>query len=195
MVIDVSHHNGIIDWGKAAPLVEGVMIKITDGTTGIDPMSKVNGESVCSQGRPFSYYHFAEMNSSDPSDPIAQATHLAKVLDTYPTPKGLPVALDVETNPGKLNQRQVEAWITLFFSTLENLGYADHMIYSYSSFLATNLPIDHALGSTKLWLAGYVSEDKLALPHGWDSYFMWQYSESESVDGIIGNVDASKMAS
>lgn len=194
--IDVSHHQGAINWSKVAtdPMpVEFAIIKATEGTTFTDPMLFINAEAAKKAGLKVSYYHFASLNTEDVlTDAKAEAQFFAKRLAQVPPPD-LPLVLDIESNKANLKPERVSNWIVAFFAELENLGYIDYVLYSYTPFLNANLPKNHGLGWIRLWIAAYVNKPQPVLPVGWKSYWLWQYSAKGSVTGIKGDVDMNKV--
>ena len=61
--IDISHHNGKIDWG-IVPSVDFVYIKATEGATYIDPMYNVNLKGARSRKYKVGAYHYFRTSSS-----------------------------------------------------------------------------------------------------------------------------------
>ncbi|HEV2336237.1 MAG TPA: glycoside hydrolase family 25 protein [Stellaceae bacterium] len=89
-VIDVSHHNGAIDW----PAVNGALIalafiKATQGAGFVDPAFARNRSAAQSAGVLVVPYHFL-----DTSDPARQADHFLAVTNLA---AGQPAMLDWET--------------------------------------------------------------------------------------------------
>lgn len=191
-IIDISHNNGIIDWSKVP--VDYVYIKVNEGVGCTDPMFIKNASQAIQHGKKIGYYHFNSLNSKDVvNDATSEAKEFLSLITKSPNPVPyLPYILDIETNKIELNKNEVLLWIKTFFAELKNEGIVDVAIYSYASFLNENLPANHDLGGIKLWLAGYVPEQRLILPIGWKSYWMWQYTQSGTCPGITGNVDISK---
>lgn len=191
--IDVSHHNGIIDWNKVVKDVfkpEFVYIKTTEGTGYVDPKFLVNAQGAAKTSIKIGYYHFASLNSSDiTNDAIKEAEAFVLTIKKAPAPT-MPLVLDIETNKAKLSKEQVVLWVKTFFAELAKLGYTDVMLYSYTPFLNENLPINHGLGTYKLWIADY--GPPLILPKGWDKAYIWQYSAKGKISGIATNVDLNK---
>lgn len=192
--IDISHHNGIIVWPQLVtniPKVDFVYIKATQGTGFTDPMASFNANQAQQNKIPFGYYHFATLNTFDDiTDARAEAIYFLNVIKSFPEPK-LPLVLDIETNKVQLPQIKVLEWITVFFTELEKAGFKDSLLYSYSSFLENNLPFGHNI-KNRLWLAGYVKPQKLKIPHGWNNYSIWQYSDSGKIAGIKTPTDLNK---
>jgi lysozyme len=190
--IDISHWQGNPDFSKVkAEELSFVYIKSTDGIKFMDATAISHGTNAKAAGLKVGYYHFAEMN--DPGvmvDAKAEATAFAAALDKFPAYDILPV-LDIETNKSNLSPELVREWIQCFIDTMKDLGH-NIMIYSYTPFFNQYLPKDHTFGMIPLWLAQYANEDQPTLPHGWDHYTVWQYSNQGTVDGVVGFVDVNK---
>jgi lysozyme len=89
-VIDVSHHNGAIDW----PAVAGTgivlaFLKATQGTAFVDPAFARNRRAAAQAGVLIAPYHFL-----DAADPERQAAHFLAVADLD---AGSPVMIDWES--------------------------------------------------------------------------------------------------
>jgi lysozyme len=198
-ILDVSHHNGQIDWAKVASQtspfkVEGVIIKASTGVGSRDPKAAINGAEAKRNGLKIGYYHYCSLNEEDEiKDAKEEALWFIKVLHSLPTPD-YPVVLDIEDPkiyPSvNLDPQEIFTWIKTFFKTLVDNGYKDYVLYSYKPFLDSKLPKNHGLGNIKLWIAQY--RPKLTLPNGWFNYWVWQYSDSGKVNGIKTNVDLNR---
>lgn len=191
--IDVSHHQGKIDWAKvkrAIPPTDFVYIKATEGVGYEDSAFARNVADCREHAIPFGCYHFASLNDQDVGrDARAEADCFHKALQKA-YGYSMPPVLDIETNKSCLSPFQVEAWITAFVERMKVLGYQDVVLYSYTPFLDSNLPRAHKLGGMKLWVAAYTKQPKI--PHGWIKYWLWQYTCTGTVDGIVGRVDQNK---
>lgn len=195
--IDVSHHQGVIDWKevvKNAPPIDFSFIKATEGTTYTDPKFKVNALGAAEAGIPLSYYHFATLNTNNVAqDAKQEAEYFLSVIkqSILPSPR-LPLVLDIESNKAGLSKNDVAGWITSFFDTLKQHGENNFVLYSYTPFLDANLPSNHNFGNTRLWLAAYTNKPQPILPVGWKEQWLWQYSAKGAIRGITGNVDLNK---
>lgn len=191
--IDISHHQGKIDWVKVVnssfqPKL--VYIKATQGINYTDPLFLKNARAAKAAGLKVGYYHFASLNDKDEvKDAKLEAQWFVKNIKLAPQ-FDFPLVLDVEDNPSKLTKEEVLVWINTFAYELAQLGYTDYILYSYTPFLNSNLPSNHKLGSVKLWIAAYNPTYKV--PIGWKAPNMWQYSQTGKVSGITGNVDLNK---
>ncbi len=192
-ILDVSHHQGVIDWVKVVNSSfkpEGVFIKATEGLGYTDPKLISNAKGAKAVGLKIGYYHFASLNDKNE---LIDAKNEAKAFITAIKilPKNdYPLVLDIESNPGKLSKEEVLIWVNTFFYELAQNGYTDYILYSYSPFLNENLPVNHKLGNIKLWVADY--SEPLILPRGWSKQWLWQYTQTGKIQGIVGNVDLNK---
>jgi len=193
IVIDVSKHQGIIDWAKAFDSgVRQVFIKVTEGVGYIDPNAVRNSDGAFKANIQVGYYHFASLNDKEEvQDAEKEAKCFLDALKPL-APNSLPIVLDLETNAAKLTKDEVLAWIKAFFKALEAAGHKDYMLYSYEPFLKANLPDNHGLGNIPLWIAAYTNKPNI--PKGWKNYKLWQYSSEGKVAGINGNVDLNQYA-
>ncbi|TND08287.1 MAG: lysozyme precursor [Bacteroidetes bacterium] len=196
--IDVSHHQGTIDWSKlksadpAIGLVNFVYIKATEGVGYIDPMALTYAQGAKAAGLRIGYYHFASLNDPNVSnDAAAEARYFDSQLKTLPAADLVPV-LDLETNKSNLSPQLVQQWITAFLDTMNQLGYPSVMLYSYQPFLDQYLPAGHPFGKLPLWLAQYRNVPQPTLPKGWTAYTIWQYSNQGKLAGFTTNVDLNK---
>jgi lysozyme len=202
--IDVSHHNGDIDWHKvkeigipnpdgSSTLIDFAYIKITEGTKGRDPKALVNASGASMAGIPIGAYHFCTLDRKDVvADATEEANYLVNRLLSLPEFQ-MPIALDIELDNKslKLNPGEFLNWIKTFYAGLGARGYNDRILYSYSWYLQAHLPKDHDLGDIRLWIADYDGTYKL--PNGWTRAFMHQYSNKGKVAGIATLVDLNRI--
>lgn len=192
--IDVSHHNGIIDWAKVKPQVDFAYIKATEGVNGVDSKFFINANKAGAAGVLMGYYHYATLNNEDElTDAITEAKHFIDTVKKAP-PFQMPLVLDLEddTKKADLDPQEVLTWVHTFFSTLIKAGYRDYVLYSYTPFLLTRLPKTHDLASIRLWIAAYTKKQQPVIPPQWAKYWLWQYSATGIVNGITGPVDLNK---
>jgi lysozyme len=179
-VVDLSHHNGKVNFVKArAAGLVGVIQKATQGTKFVDPTYASNRKAAESAGLLWGAYHFGTG-----SDGLTQAEHF---LDTVGDPKGMLLVLDLEANPQGPNMVPEEA--RAFVTHVDaQTGRAPGL---YSGHY-----IKHLLGTTKdpvlarcwFWLSQY--GPTAVVPPNWATWTMWQYTdgaigpEPHTVDGI-----------
>lgn len=175
--IDVSHHQGNIDWKKvAADGVKFAFIKATEGTSFVDPKFYTNVNGANAVGIKTGAYHFARFGSVEEAKKEAQ--HFLGVIKNVNL--SYPAVLDLEVDQKKVGKKKLTDAAIAFLEELENAGYFA-MLYSGKSFLENNLE-EERLKPYALWVARYSS----TLGRSAD---IWQYTSSGRVNGINGNVD------
>lgn len=198
-IIDVSHHNGKINWLTVASQItpfkiDGAIIKVSTGVGSYDPRAVFNAIEAKKAGLKIGYYHYCSLNEEDEfKDSTDEANSFIKVLKILPK-SDLGVVLDIEdpkAYPGvNLDPQEVLIWIKNFFAVLDANGYKNYILYSFAPFLNSKLPLNHGLGNIPLWIAQF--RTTLTFPRGWNSYWLWQYTDVGRVKGIVGNVDLNK---
>jgi len=171
LVLDLSHHNVIEDWGKVyASGIRGVIHKATQGGSFVDGDYAKRKADAKAAGLLFGAYHFA-----DASDVTIQVEHFLKVVGTEPDTL---LALDFEPN-GK-NTMSLEQARQFLQMVYDKTGQRP-ILYS-GNLLKEGLKkkADPFFSSHRLWLAQYGPKAKL--PNGFKSYWLWQYSG----DGVNG---------
>ena len=185
-VVDISHLNGPIQFHalKDAGIV-GVIIKMSQGSSYVDPNFEDNYTRACKVfGQASTHvYHFL-----DNSDPHAQAEHILAVRSGFDPF----IWLDYETNPSG-QTCSLDTAVAVFHEVHAETGGCG--IYG-SDKLAEAIVAGHFVG-VPMWGARYGAE-----PPTWLKSGLWQYSESGSIGGLTGvdlstfvNVDAEWFAS
>ena len=123
--IDVSHHNGQVDWFSVARTeVRFAYAKATDGGTFVDPQFAANWPGIRDAGLLRGAYHFGRPGS----DPEAQAVQFASVVG--PLSWGaLPPVLDLEVMEGQGKQGVID-WTLAFLSKADALFGCPLVIYT-----------------------------------------------------------------
>ena len=192
-IMDVSRHQGVIDWAKvkASGKVDGVMIRAM-GNSGagkaskpyLDPYFARNYAECTRVGLPVGVYGYFKATTKAQADKELVLFKQALGGRTFQ----LPVAVDIEDEVQKpLGKAALTNLTAYMLSTVESWGvYA--LLYTGLWFGSTFL----YMGGTKLkpydvWLAAYRTR-KPAL--GWP-FGMWQYTSAARVPGVSTNVDMS----
>lgn len=179
---DVSSYQGYPDW--AAVAASGRAFAWTKATEGLEygnPYFTGNWQAIRAAGLVRGAYHFAQ---PDVSSPEAQAEFfLSRVGDLVP---GDLLALDLEAGSGNLLD-----WALRFLRHAAARVFFKPMLYSGRWFLDPHgVEANPDLGEYGLWLSGYQA-DQPALPPGWTALAMWQFTDADSIPGIVGQVDES----
>lgn len=180
--IDVSKHNGVIDWN--AVKASGVQFAILRAGYGREVSQKdvkfeENYKAAKVAGVPVGVYWYSYCNSVD--DAVREAEACLECI------KGkqleYPVYFDVEErsqfNRGSFFVNEI---IKAFCNRIEKAGYFAGLYMSRSpltEYVSTEVRNRYAL-----WIAEYNNSCKYN-----GSYGMWQYSSTGRVNGISGNVD------
>lgn len=181
--IDVSHHNGRIDWAVVARAdVDVVWVKATEGSTSVDPRFHANWEAARRAGLRVGAYHFMSFESSGAD----QARHL---IATVPESTGtLRPAVDLEPYGGYKQHMapaaRVRAILDPLLAALEaHYGVAPII---YTTARAYRAYLRGRYRSNPIWFRSVLWPPRL--PDG-RSWIVWQYSSRDHVSGIRGYVD------
>ncbi|GEB35324.1 GH25 family lysozyme [Brevibacillus parabrevis] len=186
-VIDVSHHNGMIDWKKvAADGVKGVFIKATEGAGYTDPRFRANAQGALAAGVKVGFYHYCRPETGNTAAAEAES-FLVAVAGLQAT---LPHVLDVEGDASKVGASKLTDWCYSWLETVENRSGHRAMVYTGASFAKTYLGAK--LAKWPLWVAHYGVNQPMANPT-WQCWSAFQYTSSGKVSGIAGNVDMNEL--
>jgi len=179
-VIDLSHHNGTVDFAKikAAGIV-GIIHKATQGTQNVDPTYASRRGPALDAGLLWGAYHFG-----DGSDGVAQAEHF---LDVVQPDASTLLVLDFEANPSgpSITLAEGHSFITHVQSVTNVYPgfYSGHYIKDMLG--STSDPL---LAQCWFWLSQYGST--AVVPANWPTWTMWQYTDGANgpdphdVDGV-----------
>ena len=173
-VVDLSHHNGSVDFAKAvADGLIGVIHKATQGRNGLDPTYAPRRPKAEAAGLLWGAYHFGTG-----SDGVKQAEHFLATVG--PNHASMLLVLDLEGNPTgpSMSLEEARAFVT---HVKEQTGrwpglYSGHYV---KELLHANP--DPVLGKCWFWLAQY--GNTAVVPAAWAKWTFWQYT-----DGAIGPV-------
>ena len=189
--IDVSHHQGAIDWPSVAAAGKRfAVVQATDGETCLDPMYATNHASARAVGTLVTAYHFAEPSSS-PDEAILQADWF--VNNAALLPGDLVPALDLERTDG-LSAGALQAWVGAWVGEVYAKLGVRPMIYSSPSFWANSMGDTTMFadqGYSVLWIAHWGTSSPTVPASNWGGHgwTFWQYSSTGSTAGISGRVD------
>lgn len=170
-VIDISHHNGNVDFGKLKQAgIVGVVHKATQGSTDSDPTYNSHRDAAKAAGLLWGAYHFGT-----DSDGVKQAINFLNVVGDA---SGTLIALDFESNPtgSTMSLEEARAFVTQIQSVTGRFPglYSGHDIKQ-----ALGSGTDSVLGSCWFWLAQY--GPTAVVPQNWKTWTLWQYT-----DGALG---------
>lgn len=175
--IDVSYHNGDIDFAKAkADSVKFVYIKATEGGEWKDPRFVENFNKARRAGLPVGAYHFFRFDVSG----LRQAYNLLDRIEGLEP--DLPIAIDLEewNNAADVTTAEIIERLAVMVDRISADGYSV-IIYTnkngYSRFL------HRGFNDIDVWICSFTD------PPTAGNWTLWQHSHCGRVDGISGPVD------
>ena len=190
LCIDVSEHNGIIDWAAVKKAgINYAIIRDGYGTSHVDNYFKRNMEGAIAQGIHIGIYHFSYALSA--ADAKAEAEYVLQLIKQYKDKIVLPVFFDFEYDTVDYAKKQgvtlgkeaFNAHTVAFCDTIQAAGYRAGVYYNLD-YLRRYVDIDR-IGKYVQWYAQYSST---ASATTWD---LWQYSSSYTIAGCSGKFDVS----
>lgn len=175
--VDVSKHNGAVNWGQvAAAGMKFTFIKVGSTKSGVDPQFAANISGAQAAGLKTGVYLYSY--ATTPEQAAQEANLVLQWIDGYTV--NFPVVFDIEDkcHRGLSNQQLIDL-VNAFCSTIDAAGYYP-MVYSYKNFFDGKLGI---CGWDR-WVAQYNS----SCEHN-NNVCFWQYSSSGKVNGFGGRVD------
>lgn len=181
--IDVSYHQGTIDWKKVKNAgIEFAIIRIGYGIYDYqkDKQFENNYKNARANGIPVGVYHYSYATS------VAEAQKEANLVVSWLNGRDLdlPVYFDIEDKSQQnLGKSTLNSMCETFCNIIEAAGYWAG-IYS-NKYWATSIIDGPTLGKRyTYWIAQYNDKCTYTGP-----YAIWQYSSTGKVNGINGNVD------
>lgn len=186
--IDVSAHNGAIDWAKVkADGVEFAIIRAGYGKSKVDKRFIDNICGAHTAGLKIGIYWF--MYALTEADAIMNAEKLHETIGLYKDIIDMRVWADWEYDSDKYatehgatqTKKSRTDLVEAFLRRLSAKGY-DVGVYANPDYIKSKFEWNR-LEKYPLWLAHYVKEQNTYQP------MIWQHSSKGSVPGINGNVD------
>ena len=194
-IIDLSHHNTVVDWNKVATNVSGVIMRLGyrsygSGQIMMDKKYTTYLTQVKQRKIPYGIYFFP--TSINEKEAEEEANYILKAVSglqmSFPIYLDSEIA-DVKTKNGrsdKLDKETRTKLLKIILDKLKSRGY-DCGVYASTSWLNNQLNMSK-LNGYKVWVAQYNTSCSYS-----GKYNMWQYSSKGQIDGINGNCDVSKL--
>ena len=184
--IDVSEHNGTIDWEKVKNEVDFAIIRCGYGEDTISQDDKTYLRNVmeCERlGIPYGVYIYSYAINLDKAK--SEVNHVIRLLKNKKPEYG--IWFDMEDADGYKSRHNVSDQMCrdityTFCSIMKSKGYNVGIYANYNWF--TNILNDERLDQYPKWVAQW--GDKCDYKK---EYVMWQYTNSGNVSGISGRVD------
>jgi len=152
--IDVSHHQGDVDWAKVKGSgVAFAFAKATEGESYADPKFARNWEGMRAAGLVRGAYHFGRPGR----DPVAQARHFVATVGAQSG--DLQLALDLEKDDGK-SPAEVWDWTKRFLAEVKRLTGRPGIIYTSRAFFVDKVGDPREVFDCPPWIAA----DRIASP-------------------------------
>lgn len=181
--IDVSHHQGEIDWGKVK--ADFAIIRAGYGKYAYqeDPEFSENVKGAYAAGIPVGVYWYSY--AGDVESAKQEAEVCLQVIEPYRDKITLPVFFDQEYEPAikAASFSTRTRCCTAFIAAIEAAGYRAGL-YASKDWLDNRIDAKALPESTTVWVAQYASRCSYT-----GRYTIWQYTSDGSVDGIKGRVD------
>lgn len=186
--IDVSEHNGSINWSAVKKAgIEFAIIRSGYGTSHTDNYFKANMEGAIAQGLHIGIYHFSyALNEAGAKN---EAEFVKKLIAPYKDHIDMPVFFDYEYDTESYAKKQ---GVTLgktafnnhsvaFLEVIKKAGYTPGLYYNLDYL---NKYVDKSkVGGYVKWFAQYSSKASTT------NYDLWQYSSSYTISGCSGKFD------
>jgi lysozyme len=181
--IDVSHHEGLINWDMVKNMrtngvgIDFVFAKATEGLTIIDEQYATNMQELTKRSIIKGAYHYLKPSL----DGKAQAAFFIQHANLK---KGdLRPVLDIE-EVNNVSYEQIKTCVISWLNEVEKYYGIKPIIYSNAAFY--NQFVQDYTTDYPLWVAHYTITNNPAVSHKW---VIWQHTEDATVSGINDKVD------
>lgn len=187
MGIDISKHNGTVDWNAVKNAgVEFVILRCgyrgsASGVLVEDEKFRTNIKGATAAGLKVGIYFFSQ--AVNEMEAVEEASLTLSLIKGHKI--SYPVYIDVEAANGRadgLSAAERTKVVKAFCETIRDSGYTAG-VYSNKNWFAEKMDTG-AFGNYRIWLAQYTER-----PTYTGRYEMWQYSSRGTIPGIKGDVD------
>ena len=183
--IDISHHQGEINWETLkrkgqiddSP-IQFIFVKATEGASKIDEQFRDNFHNAREYGFTRGVYHFYSTMSA------ARAQADFFISQVHLEPGDLPPVLDVEKKSKKQTDEEFQNSVLEWLEIVEKHYKVKPILYTYHKFKMRYLN-DPRFDQYPYWIAHYHVE-KVGYEGAWK---FWQHTDKGKISGIEGNVD------
>ncbi len=188
--IDVSSHNGKIDWDAVKDEVDFAFIRVgrrgyTDGEIALDKKAKYNMKNAENAGVPFGVYIYSQAINEE--EAVEEAKFLIKHVKGYNVQLPLVIDFEYATKNGKqigrlaeakLSRKERTALINAFCKTVKEAGYTP-ALYASSSIYKSQISTRSLEDGIVFWVADYNKKVSYGV-----KYDIWQFSEKGKCNGV-----------
>ena len=186
MFIDVSSHQGTIDWDALwySGQIDGVILRVGYWTEEDSKLSEYIS-NIKRLGIPYTVYLFSYAGNADEAK--LEAQNMLNIILKYQLTPSMSLYYDIEgyssyvDNSDHITQSDYQSIIETFIGIMKDNGY-DAKVYSYYWYSLNRF--NDVTRSYVDWIALYSNNNYY--PYSWRG---WQYTSTGSLPGINGNVD------
>ena len=181
ILIDVSEHQGKIDWEKVKPQINGAILRCgygSDYPEQDDEQFKRNADECTRLGIPFGVYIYSYAKNVEQAK--SEANHALRLVKGYTL--SYPIYLDLEESDTA--NGAVERAIA-FGDIIEKAGYWCGI---YANLYWWEMILKKGLERFTKWVAQY----NVACEYDGKNLDIWQFTSEGKVDGIAGGVDVNE---
>lgn len=192
LCVDVSEHNGTLDWAKIKKAgIDAAIIRTGYGVSHTDKQFYNNMDGAIAQGMRIGIYHFSYALNVDGAK--NEAAFVIKLLKQYKDKITLPVYFDFEYDTVSYAKKQ---GVTLgknafnnhcvaFCEAIKAAGYKPGVYYN-KDYYNTMVSLS-SVGGYSQWYAQYASAPSIS------DYDLWQFSSTYTISGCSGKFDMSEI--
>lgn len=176
-IVDFSHHQGNVNWKKAATELDLAIIRVQYGSNTVDRKYKEYVAGCKTHGIPFGHYAYCRFVSK--TDAIKEAEDFHKRADK----SALFLVTDVEEQTTKHAADMAPA-TQAFIDTLKAKGWKVGLYSGHHTYKPLGM---NKVKADFIWIPRYGS---LAPAYPCD---LWQFTETGGLAGVSGNVDLNRL--
>jgi lysozyme len=177
--LDISNHQGFVDWGKVDKKYKFVFVKATEAVTFVDKRFFENAEGIKRDGRVLGAYHFFHLNYGGAEQAENFINTVGDIID-------LPPVIDFEFtgNPESFGKRAdvLVNELRKCVNTLEKRYNREIIIYTtrdaYKYVIKDNF-------ENPIWYRSIILPVNKNIPN----VLFWQYHNSARINGVSAPVD------
>jgi lysozyme len=175
--LDVSHHQGEIDWEKVDRKYQFVFIKATEGDDFVDKRFYENAERIKGTQRVLGAYHFFHFNYGGLEQANNYINTVGNIIDLPPV-----VDFEFTGNPKRFDKQRVYNELKICIDSLEN--YYGHKVIIYAT-RSTYIQFIKNNFDNPIWYRSIM----FPIGKSIKNVLFWQYHNSAIIEGINAKVD------
>lgn len=202
LIIDVSEFNGTIDWAKAAPHIDGVIVRAGyrgwgGGAIARDSKAIENLKNAARYGLPVGVYFVTQAICI--TEAIEEAEYCHEIANLAGVKLTLPICFDDEPAGGangqgrrdKIGKTTRTQTAKAFAEQCRSMGYTS-ALYCANSWFTTQIDGQSlSQDGMRAWIASYPSSKTSAMVSPTVAWHAWQFTPYGQIPGITTDVDLS----